>query len=120
MAHPTPNDQQNQISWLSYDDVAQILGVSRARVKRLVEESTLGSRLVDGQRRIPDAFLVEGQPLPHLRGTLISLADAGYSQDEACDWMLAPNDAIGGDSPAHALRQSRKTAVRQAIQFLAF
>ncbi len=119
MPQDNPREPENSITWLSYDEAAEALGVSRARVKRLVENKDLGSRFQDGQRRIPDVFLRDGQPLQHLRGTLISLHDAGYGDDEACTWMLTPNDMVGA-TPIDALRQSRKTIVRQAVQMLAF
>lgn len=122
MPHNSPapiGETDESISWLSYDEVAALLGVSRARVKRLVEDRALGSRLEDGQRRVPDVFLRDGQPVQHLRGTLIALHDAGYDDDQACTWMLTPNDVVE-ETPINALRHSRKTAVRQAIQFLAF
>lgn len=119
MSHTTPTPADDSLTWLSYDEVADVLGVSRARVKRLIEDRSLGSRFEDGQRRVPELFLKDGQPVQHLRGTLISLHDAGYDDDESCTWLLTPNELIGA-TPIDALRQSRKTIVRQAVQFLAF
>lgn len=107
------------VAWLSIDEAADVLGVSRARVKRLLEDRSLGSSLIDGKRSIPEVFIRDGEPVQHLRGTLIALHDAGYDDEEACAWMLAVNDVVGTE-PITALRQSRKTVVRQAIQFLAF
>ena len=119
MTKPPSDVPGSSLTWLTFDDVAERLGVSRARVKRLVEDHALGSRSIDGRRLIPDIFLADGEPVHHLRGTLISLHDAGYDDDEACEWMITTNDIVG-TTPIEALRASRKTEVRRAIQFLAF
>ena len=47
------------------------------------------------------------------------LTDAGYSDEEACDWLFTPDPTLPG-SPIEALRAGRKTEIRRRAQALAF
>lgn len=114
-----PATPESQAGWLTIDEAAARLGVSRARVRRLLEDRQLGAKAIDGRPHIPEAFFDGDEPVRHLRGTLILLHDAGFDDDEACSWMLTENDLIG-DIPIRALRAGRKTIVRQTIASLAF
>ncbi|KTR50913.1 Rv2175c family DNA-binding protein, partial [Curtobacterium oceanosedimentum] len=62
-------------------------------------------------------FLDDAEPLPELRGTLIVLADNGFSDDEAVRWMLSEEPALG-TSPIAALHAGRKAEVRRVAQSL--
>ena len=46
------------------------------------------------------------------------LQDAGFSDDEAIDWLFTPEDSIGV-APLEALRAGRKSEVRRVAQTLA-
>jgi len=46
------------------------------------------------------------------------LHDAGFSDDEAIDWLLTAEDSIGA-APIEALRAGRKSEVRRVAQTLA-
>jgi hypothetical protein len=48
------------------------------------------------------------------------LHDAGYSDDEALNWMLADNELLGGVAPVDALLAGRKAEVRRVAQALGF
>ena len=61
---------------------------------------------------------MDGRPLPALRGTVFVLHDAGFSDDEAIDWLLAPEDSIG-TTPLEALLAGRKSEVRRVARTLA-
>ena len=107
----------DSVSWLDYSQVAERLGVSLGKVRRLVQERTLLATRVDGVDKIPDAFLddaVRGE----LRGTATLLVDGGFSQEEALDWFLRPDDTLG-TSPINAIAQGRKREVRRLAQALA-
>lgn len=104
--------------WLTIPDTAEILGIPAGRVRRLIDERHLVAVRRDGVLRVPALFLVEGEVLSSLRGTLIVLSDAGFSDDEAVEWLLAPEDSIGL-APIEALRAGRKSEVRRVAQTLA-
>ncbi|MFT4219370.1 MAG: Rv2175c family DNA-binding protein [Microbacterium sp.] len=109
-----PSDQ-----WLTLPDVSDALGEPLGRVRRLLDERHLiASRRHGGGPRVPAAFIVDGRPLASLRGTVFVLHDAGFSDDEAIDWLLAPDESIGV-APIDALREGRKSEVRRVAQTLA-
>lgn len=72
----------------------------------------------EGVLSVPSDFLRDGEVLGELRGTLIVLADAGFSDTEAMDWMLNEEESLGA-SPIDALRAGRKAEVRRIAQALA-
>ena len=118
--------------WLWLPQVAELLGVRGRDVRAMLRDR----QLVAVRRGDNNALAVNGGqfvakdgaivPLPPLRGTLISLADAGYSDEEALRWLLTPNDHLGDTAtgeavtPLAGLRGEKTHAVRRAIQFLAF
>ena len=105
--------------WLTVPDLVELLHLSPGKVHRLLEE-----RHLLGVRRnrvlvVPEDFVLDGEPLKDLRGTLMLLADDGFTDDEAMEWMLVVNDLLGA-SPVDALRAGRKAEVRRVAQALAF
>ena len=106
-------------TWLTIPDLVEILGVSPSRVRRLFEERTLLATRVDGVLKVPADFLVDGEPLGDLRGTLVVLGDSGFSDDEAMRWLLNVDDLLGA-APIDALRAGRKAEVRRIAQALGF
>ncbi|WP_347346760.1 Rv2175c family DNA-binding protein [Microbacterium sp.] len=103
--------------WLTIPDLVALTGESQGRVRRLLDERQLVGSRRDGVLRVPAVFLVDGHPLSALRGTLFVLHDAGFSDDEAIDWLLSPEDSIGV-SPIEALLAGRKSEVRRVAQSL--
>ncbi|WP_437585118.1 Rv2175c family DNA-binding protein [Paramicrobacterium sp. CJ85] len=95
-----------------------MLDISVSRVRRLIEDRELLAVRREGIRVVPASFIRDGAPVKEVRGTLFVLLDAGFSDDEAIEWMLAPNDAIG-ETPIAALRAGRKSEVRRVAQALA-
>lgn len=104
--------------WLTVPDLVEQLGLSVSRVRRLIEDRHLAAKRIDGVLKVPASFLRDGQPLGELRGTLIVLADDGFSDDEAVDWLLEEEESLG-TSPIEALRAGRKAEVRRVAQALA-
>lgn len=103
--------------WLALPDLVALTGEPLGRVRRFLDERHLVGSRRDGVLRVPAVFLVDGYPLSSLRGTLFVLHDAGFSDDEAIDWLLLPDDSIGS-APIEALRQGRKSEVRRVAQSL--
>ena len=103
--------------WLTVPDLVEMLGVSVSRVHRLVEEHVLLATKVGGVTKVPAVFVVDGAPMHELRGTATVLADNGFTDDEAIDWMLSDEESLG-TSPIAALRAGRKAEVRRVAQGL--
>ncbi len=105
--------------WLTVPDLVNELGLGVSRVRRLIEERALLAVRVDGVLKVPASFIRDGEPLSELKGTLIVLADSGFSDEEAMQWLLAVDDSLGV-SPIEALRAGRKAEVRRVAQALGF
>ncbi|MFV0433218.1 MAG: Rv2175c family DNA-binding protein [Leucobacter sp.] len=106
-------------SYFTIPDLVDRFGISPGRLHRLIEDHALAAVRIDGVLRIPVEFVVDDQPLPTLRGTLLVLLDAGFTEAEAVSWLLAENEELG-ERPVDALHAGRKSAVRRATQALAF
>ena len=107
--------------WLTIPDVAERLGVDVGQVRRLVRDRYLVAvRRGDPKvLSVPEALLNDGQTIPELRGTLTVLADSGYDDVAALQWLFEPDDSLPG-TPIEALRAGRKTEIRRRAQALAF
>lgn len=98
-------------------DVAQLLDVSITKVHGLLDERALAALRI-GERRIrsvPAAFLQDGHVVDSLKGTIVVLADAGYSDEELIGWLFTPDESLRG-RPIDALREGRKTEIRRRAQ----
>ncbi|MFV0372996.1 Rv2175c family DNA-binding protein [Microbacterium sp.] len=104
--------------WLTLAEVAEATGEPVGRVHRFLDDRHLVGSRRDGPLKVPAVFLVEGRPLPSLRGTVIVLQDAGFSDDELIDWLMDPEPSIGV-APIEALLAGRKSEVRRVAQTLA-
>lgn len=112
---PTPAER----AWLTIPDLVEVLGVPQGRVRRLIEENALLATRVDGVLKVPADFVRDGEPLHELRGTVVVLHDAGFSDDEAMRWLLEEDETLGA-APIDALRAGRKAEVRRVAQALGF
>jgi len=110
---------QSETEFFTIPELVELLGVSPGKVHSLIEQRHLAAIRVDGVLKVPAQFLLDGEPLPSLHGTLMLLHDAGYSEDEAVAWMLSA-DADLDVAPIQALRAGRKSEVRRIAQSLAF
>lgn len=108
---------QIETGWLTLADLTQVLGEPLGRVRRLLDELQLVGSRRDGVFKVPAVFILDGEPIGSLRGTLFVLHDAGFTDDEAIDWLLT-SDASIGIPPIEALRAGRKSEVRRVAQAL--
>ena len=121
-------------AWLTIPDLAERLGLTLAKTRRLVADRDVLATRRDGVLVVPEAFLVPGHlanpaapsdpasapawaVLASLPGTITVLTDVGLTDDEALDWLFAPDDQLG-TSPVAALRAGHKSAVRRLAQAL--
>jgi Rv2175c C-terminal domain of unknown function len=107
------------VQWLTIPDLTELLGLKVSQVRRLIEDRALLASRVDGVWRVPADFIVDGEPMSELKGTLVVLGDSGFNDDEAMTWLLSPEDSLGV-SPIDALRHGRKAEVRRVAQALGF
>jgi hypothetical protein len=107
------------VTWLTIPDLTEILGLKVSQVRRLIEDRSLLARRIDGVWKVPELFIVDGEPMHELKGTLVVLADAGFSDDEAMNWLLSDEQSLG-TTPIAALLAGRKAEVRRVAQALGF
>lgn len=104
---------------MTIPDLTEMLGLKVSQVRRLIEDRSLLASRIDGVWKVPDLFIVNGEPMHELKGTLVVLADAGFSDEEAMHWLLSPEESLGV-SPIAALLAGRKAEVRRIAQALGF
>ena len=107
-----------ETAWLTRPDLVEVLGEPLGRIRRLLDDRHLVGSKRTGVFAVPEVFVVDGEPLGSLRGTVIVLQDAGFSDDELIDWLITEEDSIGA-APIDALRRGRKAEVRRVAQSLA-
>ncbi len=109
--------------WMTVPECAEALGVSLSRVRDYLRERNLvATRRGDNNAvYIPAGQIVIGEEYdgPHVlatvRGTVMVLADMGYSDDDIVTWLISPHDELEG-SPLDALRSGQRAHVRRLAQ----
>lgn len=111
--------------WYSIPEISEFLGLRQRDVRVMMADA----KLFAVRRGVNNALAISGDQivsdgatcvvLPAIRGTLMSLRDAGYSDEEAAQWMHRDNDELGA-TPMEALRSGKTHAVRRVIAGLAF
>ncbi|MEU3165098.1 Rv2175c family DNA-binding protein [Streptosporangium sp. NPDC006930] len=106
--------------WLTLTEVARRLNLSAGRAKQLLKDRKLiGVRRGGGEPQVPAVFLVDGDVIKGLPGTLTVLLDAGYDDVESLRWLFTPDDTLPG-SPVDAIVAGRHTEVKRRAQALGF
>jgi hypothetical protein len=113
-----PENGATPTEWLTMPDLVEVLGEPLGRVRRLIDEHYLVGSRRSGVFAVPSVFIVDGHPLSSLRGTVIALQDAGFTDDEVVDWLLADEETLGR-SPIAALLAGHKSEVRRIARTLA-
>jgi excisionase family DNA binding protein len=105
--------------WLTIPEAGELLGIVPGKVRRLIEEHHLIAIKTDNVQRIPAEIIINGEPLPSLRGTIVLLLDSGFTLGGAIKWLYTVEDSLA-TTPMAALISGRKTEVRRVAQSLAF
>ncbi|HEU5222948.1 MAG TPA: Rv2175c family DNA-binding protein [Candidatus Lumbricidophila sp.] len=105
--------------WLTVPDLVELFDTSPSRVRKLFQERTLLAARIDGVLKVPAVFIRDAAPLPELQGTAVLLADCGFSDEAALEWLLSPEESLG-TTPIAALLAGRKAEVRRVAQALAY
>lgn len=110
--------ERDAAEWLTMPDLVEVLDVPLGRVRRLIDEHYLVGSRRNGVFAVPAVFIVDREPLSSLRGTIIALQDAGFTDDELIDWLQEEEESLGR-SPIDALLAGHKSAVRRLARTLA-
>ena len=107
--------------WVTIPDIAEALDLKVTRVHNLISDGTLVAlREPDTNvRKVPALFLNGDHVLESLKGTLVVLKDAGFSDEEAITWLYTADDSLPG-RPIDALINGQKTEIRRRAQALAW
>lgn len=107
--------------WVTIPDIAEALDLKVTRVHNLISDGTLVAlREPDTNvRKVPALFLNSDHVLESLKGTLVVLKDAGFSDEEAITWLYTADDSLPG-RPIDALINGQKTEIRRRAQALAW
>lgn len=118
-----PDLEQLVGQWLALPDLADELGRTVKQCRQLVAERQVLTHRV-GPRSVvsvPAAFVLEGELLAALPGTITVLADAGLDDQESLEWLFTPDASLPIEgAPIDMLRAGRKAEVRKRAQELAF
>jgi hypothetical protein len=112
-----PDIDDLNTEWLTLPDVADKLHLDVTKVRQLLRERKLLAVRRGGVLRVPAIFVGDGAILKGLPGTLVLLADCGFTDDEALRWLFTDDDLLG--SPVQALAENRGTEVKRRAQALA-
>lgn len=104
-------------------EAADKLGIVPRRIKQLWAEHDLLKVVHDGKPHVPAECLIKDEygwiPLPSLRGTIMMLLDAGFTDAEATNWIMTYQEELN-ERPIDSLRRNRIRDVRNAILPLTF
>ncbi len=104
-----------QPTFIPVPDIADGLGVPVTKVQQLIRERQLLAVREGGVLRVPAEFVLDGEVVKGLPGTINLLTDGGYTDDDILGWLYADDDSLPG-SPIDALRQNRGTEVKRRAQ----
>ena len=111
------NPSEKVTNWLTILETADLLGIPKGKVNRLLEDHTLVAVKREGRLMIPAELIVDDEPLASLRGTIIMLQDSGHSIDESIDWLYTHSEVLG-QTPLQSLLEGKKAPVRRLAQML--
>ncbi|USR80111.1 Rv2175c family DNA-binding protein [Arcanobacterium pinnipediorum] len=111
--------------WLSIPEVAELLGLRQRDIRSAIAEH----KIIAVRRGENNAWALHRQQLvvsettadilPSLPGTITTLRDNGFDDEEALSWLTTYNEQLHS-TPLEALHSGNIHAVRRAILMLAF
>ncbi|MDT0185503.1 Rv2175c family DNA-binding protein [Microbacterium sp. ARD31] len=106
--------------WLEWSEVAELLGVTPAKVRSMVKDHELAQAVpVPGAGpRVPADFIQDGQVVKGLPGLLTLLHDHRFDDRECIAWLFTDDDLPG--RPIDALRENRGSEVKRRAQVLEY
>lgn len=104
--------------WYTIEEVAEQLGISVGKVRRLIQEHQIFGVRRDGQIMVPQEIIINGEPLASLHGTLVVLLDSGFTIESAINWLYTYDESLPG-TPMEFLLKGHKSAVRRLAMSLA-
>ncbi|PQZ96448.1 DNA-binding protein [Arthrobacter sp. MYb227] len=107
--------------WLPLPDLAEALDVSIKKVHSLLDERSVLAVRVGARniRSVPADFVLDGQLVESLKGTISVLKDSGFEDEELLVWLFTADESLPG-TPMAALRAGRKTEIRRRAQALSW
>ena len=115
------NTEELVQDWAPLPDIAELTGLGISQVRRLLEDGAICGIKIGEPKvlQVPLAFFVDGEVVKPLKGTLSTLHDAGFDDEEAIVWLFTPDDSLPG-RPIDLLRVGNRKEVRRRAQALAF
>ena len=111
--------------WLTWEEVAERLGVTVGKVRTMVRLHELAHAVPDpshqgrgGGLRVPALFIDGSEVVKGVPGLLTLLHDQGYDDRECIAWIFTDDDYPG--RPIDALRENRGSEVKRRAQALGF
>lgn len=109
--------------WLTVPEFGEAIGIEAGAVREKIRERKIIAvrRGANDTWQIPEDFIIPGAVAPHimptLRGTLTLLGDAGFTDEQAIEWLYTHSEALSM-TPIQALRDGQRAPVRRLIQAL--
>lgn len=115
------NTEELVQDWAPLPDIAELTGLSISQVRRLLEDDAICGIKIGKPKvmQVPLAFFKDGEVVTPLKGTLSTLHDAGFDDEEAIIWLFTPDESLPG-RPIDLLRAGNRKEVRRRAQALAF
>jgi hypothetical protein len=84
------NTEELVQDWAPLPDIAELTGLSISQVRRLLEDGAICAIKIGKPKvlQVPLAFFIDGEVVKPLKGTLSTLHDAGFDDEEAIVWLF--------------------------------
>jgi hypothetical protein len=106
-------------AWLPLPDIAERFDVPITRVHQMIRDRVLVAVRQNGVLRVPAEMVAGPIVTKNLPGVLTVLFDAGYSDQEALEWLYTADDSLPG-TPIAALNGDLASEVKRRAQALGF